>query len=139
MHFVFATRGIKHEVDMFVKFMETQMFSRKKINLKTKKEEIELVQGQLRPIQLWEYIFPEEHKAHILTSLSIDENGKVGPFAAAFNAKLLQKAMGLEKVKYKKENTKRFIPHRNVAIYPIGIKKDNVRAWEQEGYELEML
>jgi len=37
MHFVFATRGIKHQRDIFVKFMQTQMFKWKRKNLKNGK------------------------------------------------------------------------------------------------------
>ena len=139
MHLVFATRGIKQEVDTFVKFMETQMFMQERTNLKTGQKEKQLVQGGLRPIQLWEYIFPEEHKNLVCTSLDIDENGKVHPFAATFNAKMLQKLMGLKQVKYTKTQQKLFIPKKNVALYPIGIKEDKIQKWEEEGYEQEML
>jgi hypothetical protein len=160
MHFVFATRGIKKERDQFVKFMETQMFdwSRKNINVcecgqninahdqkKCNQKEFSprvekaIVQGALRPIELWEYVFPEEHKDLVLTSLQVDTKGKVHPLPATLNALALRKAMGLEKVRYTPTPTKRFIYREGVALYPIGIKKDKRAVWKEIGYEQEML
>lgn len=54
------TRGVKHWRDIFVQFMQTQMWAWKRKNLKTKKWETTAVQGALRPVELWEYVFPEE-------------------------------------------------------------------------------
>lgn len=138
-HIVFATRGVKHEVDLFVATMQGQYFPWKRKNLKTGEDETSWVQGALRPMQLWEYIVPDDAVDLVLTSLDIDENGKVHPFAASFNAKMLRKTMGLEPVKYKKTPTRRVIPRQGVALYPIGLKKDVKYKWEEQGYEQEML
>ena len=141
MHLYFLTRGIKQQVELFLKFMESQMFNWKRKNLKNKKDEIMPVQGALRPVQLWEYVFPEESLPDVLAMLDIREDGTkdvLGKTKDAALRKMLGK--GVEKVpSYKLPKTKRFIPMGGVAIYPIGIKKDVRQKWEEIGYEQEML
>lgn len=138
MHFVFATRGIKKEVDTFVTFMQAQMFPWKRKNLKTGKDDLMLVQGALRPIQLWEYIIPEESKDELLTALNVGEKGEIHPFTAKLNRYGLRKSLGLKKVRYKRIPTGRYIYREGVALYPIGIKKDKRGKWKDE-FEQEML
>jgi len=158
MHFVFATRGINHQVELWKNFMQAQMFTYQRENLKvcqcgiekekhpTKeckdfkpKIEHNIVQGALRPIQLWEYVFPKEHKDMVLTSLNVEPTGKVHPFAATFNSMALRKAMGLKKVKYTPTKEFRYMFRDGVALYPIGIKEDVIGEWKDIGYRQEML
>lgn len=163
MHFVFATRGELHEVNRFCEFMNSQMFywNRENLNVcecgqlkkdhknkdckfKEFKPRVEKfgVSGALRPIQLWEYIFPEEYKDEVLTSLNVDPSGKVHPILATINATLLRKAMGLKPVTFKPTEQTRFMYRGKgqcVALYPIGIKEDLKKSWEEVGYRQEML
>lgn len=139
MHFVFLTRGVKREVDQFISTLNAQYFPWKRTNLKTGKEEEALVQAAVRPLQLWEVIIPEEHKDLLLTSLEIDEKGKVHPLQAKGMTLALRKAMGLKPIRYTKTPQKRIIPREAVALYPIGLKKDKRHKWEEVGYEQEML
>ncbi len=90
-------------------------------NKKTGKEELCQVQGALRPVQLWEYVFPEESYDEVMTCLNIQKDVALSKTKQA----ILRKALGASKMKsYDQINTHRFIEHRGVSIHPIGIKKD---------------
>ena len=92
MHFVILTRGAPEQVDVWKKFMETQMFNWKrkpllkddkgnfipdgvdeKGNPKFKRgnDEFTRVQGALRPISFYEYVFPEECLGEVLAMMNI--------------------------------------------------------------------
>lgn len=137
MHLYFITRGIKQQVDLFKMFMQTQLFKWTRKNLKTGKEEVIRVQGALRPIQLWEYVFPEECLDEVLTMLDAKMCWKL-PKSREF---ALRKALGkgIKKIpKYKELPTSKYIEKKAVAVYLIGIKND-VKADASWGYEQEML
>lgn len=137
MHLYFITRGVQHRVDLFKTFMQTQMFPLKRKNLKTGKYETIGVQGGLRPVQLWEYVFPEESLPDVLTMLNMNDIKKDSAIPSAKLA-LLRSATKSKKIpKTKKTKRNRFIPTECVAIHGIGIKKD--RYGEIEGYSQEML
>ena len=168
MHLILMTRGVNSEVEIWKKFMETQMWWWKRQpllkdekgnyikdgvdddgNQKYKRgpEELTRVAGALRPIQLWEYVIPEEGAGMIdgkltptsnfkelLASLNLhNENplrNEMKPIAWA-----LRKAMHLKPVpkftelygKKIQELTQRFIYSDGVAVYPIGIKQDKTQ------------
>ena len=71
MHAIFLTRGIKQSVDHLTMDMQSQKFL---FNFKDKKGKHQKIwlQGALRPIQLWEYVFPKEDADLVLTSLDFD-------------------------------------------------------------------
>jgi hypothetical protein len=125
MHLVFMTRGVQHVVDMWHTQMQSQYFPWKRKNLDTGQETIANVQGALRPIQLWEYVFPEEHLDVVLNSLEIKPGGKTEPPALNKYAFLLRKGLGLKSIPddIKPTNTLPIF-HQAVHIFPIGIKED---------------
>ena len=155
MHFYFGVRGVRHQVEKFEMFMQSQMFVWKRRNLKTNKIEYCNVQGALRHCFgiCYEYIFPEESLREVLTMLHIRERHKL----SKTQTWLMRKVLGpsIKKVpKYEdipniiypvdKDgivllSSKRYIEMNGVAVYPIGIKKDNRNVWEEQGYEQEML
>lgn len=61
------TRGINHMRDQWVAQMQSKFFPWKRTNLKTGEEETLLIQGSLRPIELWCYAFPQECLQEVLT------------------------------------------------------------------------
>ena len=74
MHLYLLTRGIKAAVDDFItqlqgKYLEYKMFDDKKNLQKIP------VQVAVRPIQLWEIVFPEESKDLMLTTILGAEKG----------------------------------------------------------------
>lgn len=124
--------------DAFVLFMQAQMWLWKRKNLKTKKEEICQVQGALRPIELWEYVFPEECFDEVCTMLNIKGADSIGKTKEAVIRKAL--GHGVKPVpEYKEVPTNKYVEKRGVGIVPIGIKKDPRAEKEIWGYEQEML
>ncbi len=166
MHVILATRGINKEVEEWKVFMQAQMWWWKRQPLlkdsegnyipygededgtpkyKRGPEELTKVAGALRPIQLWEYIIPEEGVG-IFAGKQI-QTSNLKELLAAMNlhhkdilrsemkplAWMVRKALHLKPVpefpelfgKTTKELTQRFIPNKNgVAVYPLGMKAD---------------
>ena len=137
------TRGVQQQVDIFKIFMQAQMFPWKRKNLETGKDEIVQVQGALRPIQLWEYVFPEESLNDVLTALEIPhENPHTGQGLSNLKIAALRKMLG-NGVKpvpdYEPVKNYRYIEKRGIALYPIGIKTDKRDEKKDWGFEQEML
>lgn len=143
MHLHFLTRGVNSQVEQFKVFMQAQMFPWKRKNLKTGKDEIFECQGALRPIQLWEYIFPEESLDEVLRMLDIASyDEKAVTTLSTFKFKMLRRMLKcgkIPKVDPDKKVRYRYIERKGVSIYPIGVKKDKRQECEEWGYEQEML
>jgi len=123
MHLILATRGINQCIDVWKMFMQTHMFPWKRKNLETGKDELIQVQGALRPIQLWEYVFPEEVLPDVLSMLNLQD------YTARPEMKkiqwILKKGLGLQPVpKFPEQKPMRYQYMDGVAVYPIGIKPD---------------
>ena len=148
------TRGIKHWRDVWVDFMKTQMWNWKrkilrdpKTNKKLKKPQEFLVgvQGALRPVELWEYVFPEECLPQVLSALDLDDKGDtktyqlkhLGSLKPAILRKMIGK--GLKPIPKIKKVPCPYIEQRGMAIYPIGIKKDKRAKAEEWNVEQEMI
>ena len=143
MHVYFLTRGIIQTRNTWVDFMKTRLFPWKRKNLDTEKWEIKLLQGALRPIELWEYVLPAESLMECLAMQEksngkdslILEKGELRPEIAPY-AKLIQKLMSLKSIPkfdnpirmgYKFDNHSlplNWVPLDGFAVYPIGIKED---------------
>lgn len=162
MHLYFIPRGIRHSIEIFEKFMQTQMFAWKRVNVKTKKEEITMVQGAYRdagPVK--EYIFPEECLDEVLEMLGYYDKTQTEWGISDFKNFWLRRMLGNKvrkipkKIKVypdipkmsllatREDGTQeykpyRYIERRGVIIDFIGIKKDERQnnAW---GYKQEML
>jgi len=141
MHLVIMTRGILRQVEELKSLLQAQRFPWKRTNLKTGKEELMTVQGALRPIQLWEYVFPEECLDEVLGAMQI--KGPIQRPEIKSMSWVLRKMLKLDQIPenesitvtgYKPRGTLNdkempSIPVHNltadgVAVYPIGIKKD---------------
>lgn len=113
----------------------------------TRRKEVTLVQGGLRKTPFgYEYVFPEEYLAEVLTMLEIQpKNGRweLGTFKSWLLRKALGKGDSGDKVlpipKYEPVNTMRYVEKRGIAIYPIGIKKDAFAEMKEWGYYQEMI
>ena len=135
---------------------QAQFFQWKRFNLKTKKNEIILVQGSLRP-SLWgayEYVFPEESLSEVLSMFGVNLNiyskatkiqsfilRKLFPGVKKIPKKNLKEAMEIPSILLLKGCTRGLnnLQVPGVQIIPIGIKYDNRNKWEEKGYEQEML
>jgi hypothetical protein len=131
------TRGVKHARDLFVSQMQSHFFNWKRKNLKTKKQEITAVQGALRPIELWEYVFPEEALPEVKAMLGITEDRKDYALSR-LKTKILQKALGCKDVpKTKQVPNYRPMISKGVSSHIIGVKKD--KRGKFMGYDQELL
>lgn len=139
MHLFLATQGINHQTELWKKFMETQMFEWKRKNLKTGEIETSLVQGALRPIQLWTYVFPKESLGDVLGALHLtDEHLKIG--SEGIGMSLLRKALGIKKCPLcVNREYKRYIMDTGMDVRVVGIKEDEVKDFPQFGYNQEAL
>ena len=129
-----------HQVELFKMFMQTQMWIWKRINLKTKKEEICQVQGALRelPMGIYGYVFPEESFDEVMTMLNKGGTETLGKVTTAMIRKIIGR--GIEKIpEYKEIPTNKYVERRGVSIYLIGIKYDKRAESEAWGYQQEML
>ena len=141
MHLYFWSRGVKHQRDLFVTMMQGLMFLWKRINLKTGKEETTAVQGSLRPLELWEYVFPEESLNEVLTMLDFQPTSEM----PAMKVAMMRKMLGAKKIpKIPLQQKTKFVHRNGVCLYPIGIKKDERRDcdWSEIGqgkYNQEVL
>ncbi len=161
MHLYFYIRGINQQVELWKLFAQTQWWRWIRTNLKTKKIEETLVQGALRPsvFGAWEYIFPEECLAEVLTSFKVvDAGSSIGAEPTRKNKAglfVLRKLFGCKKIPKKiYEEAKKIqgsvmingywrgISQLNipgVSIHIIGYKEDVRKKVEKWGYEQEML
>ena len=71
MHTYLLTRGIKHEVDQFITELQGKYlpFKWRNVNDKDSKIQDTMVQLGVRPIQLWELVYPEESRDVIMMTL----------------------------------------------------------------------
>lgn len=156
MHLVFATRGIYRQVEELKALLNAQRFAWKRKNLKTGKEELMNVQGALRPIQLWEYVFPEESLNDVLGAMRI--KGPITRPEIKNMSWMLRKLLKLKKVPDMPEDATvtGYIPQGKlndktmpaiavhdmwvdgVGVYPIGIKDDVTQDYDW-GYNQEGL
>lgn len=148
MHLIFMVRGLLQQVRLFEKFMETQMFPWKRINLKTGETEVVQVQGGLRTLPFgYEYIFPEECLDEVLTMLDAEalmRQWNIGKLKTSVLRMMIGSGRDGDKIlpipkDYVRVPTNRYIEKRGMAIYLIGIKKDRREAVEEWGYEQELL
>lgn len=135
MHLFFLTRGIKHDRDRMVEQLASLHFPWM-IKNKKGKEERRVVQGHLQPIELWSYVFPEEHLDGVLRTLKPSDSlgiplnknhigyGKGSP-ARKMSLTAIRKAMSLKKIpKWSEKGDKYPIWANNMQIVGIGIKED---------------
>lgn len=139
-HIYFITRGVKHSRDLFVKHMETQYFPWKRKD-KDGNEILNRVQGQLRPIELWEYVVPEENINEALTMMNIDQNYWGNKKIKAL-VPILRKLLGATKLKYTTEKEDREAMKKllnNAKVNPKDINKiidDNIKEYKRKGYRV---
>lgn len=75
MHLYFFLRGKFEQIELWKCHAQAAYWKWRRINLKTGKEETTLVQGALRPtiFGAYEYIFPKESLAEVLSFFGIGE------------------------------------------------------------------
>ena len=124
-HVYLMTRGIKHQVDNFI----TELSMTKlpyRTNNPLKPNETMLLQTSVRPIQLWEIVYPKEHRDAMLNTLC---NGGTGSTQHSKHQKFiwaLRKALGVDKVPedYKRDQIIPLVFDQHIEKIVIGVKDD---------------
>jgi hypothetical protein len=137
---------------MWVTMMQSQMFNfRQKPILKDAQgnflknsdgtyqygsEQINRVQGSLRPFELWEYVFPKESLQEVLAMQNLQNAFPLRKEIQA-PAWVLRKLMGCRQIpqevidaikgKTQGEITQKYVHMPGMAAYPVGIKDDIIQ------------
>ena len=123
MHLYTIVRGNKPVVDKWLNFLLSQFFPyRYRVNMKDPKEQPQdgLLQFSVRPIQLYEMVFPEGAYRQVLSMVQPygERNAKM--------AYVIRKILGADKIMPEKID-----PHwsyqtfaRDIDVTPVGVKKD---------------
>ena len=141
------TRGINRQVEEWKSLLQAQRFPWKRTNLKTGKEELSVVQGALRPIQFWEYVFPKECLNDVLGGMQIQ--GPIQRPEIKSMTWMIRKMLKLKQIPTQTDiKTTGYTPQgtlnneqmpaisvhnmlaEGVAVYPVGIKDDPVQDYK---------
>lgn len=127
MHLYILTRGIKNWSDQFITELQGKYIPFKFPSKEDPKKLTDYqVQLAVRPIQLYEIVFPEEYKDVVLNTILGEENAS-GATQHKQHLKwvyALRKMLGVEKIPEYKKDISIPITKQNVEIIGIGIKKD---------------
>lgn len=140
MHAYFIIRGLKHKLDLWEKYMETRDFPLQYTDPKGKLMTTR-VQGALREIKLYEYVFPKEAKDVVLSNLRFDEQIYPPTLKMKIAVKALRAALGAREAEFNKVNYQLLPDEINsdgIQILGIGVKDDKEITTE-EGVKQEGL
>ena len=124
-------RGMKEWQDNFIRDLQSQKYPFP-VTKDGKTFTLQMA-GQLRPIRLFEYIFPEDHKDIVLTSLEFHKIPYPETLKMRMMRETIRKALGHQKIpEFKKDKSLFFVkgynPDENhIGIIPIGVKYDEKR------------
>lgn len=125
LHLYIITRGIKNSVDQFITELQGKYLPFKWRRNKDSPMQNFNVQVAVRPIQLWEIVFPEEHKDLMLTTvLGKDFKGKTQHRKHDKFVFGLRKILGVEKIGDFKTDAELPITRQAMEVVGVGIKKD---------------
>lgn len=127
MHGYILMRGVKHQLELTKKFMETTMLKWNTKNILSEHTLDRDVQFAMRPIELFECVFPEESLPQFMAMLNLRTDDKYQGYMFNTQMNLLRKMLGAQKfpdLDYKTIKNIPFIPLKGVAIHPIGFKED---------------
>lgn len=140
MHILFATRGIKQDVDNFIRDLQGHFYT---LERKDKDGKIEKgwVQGALRPLQLWEYVIPDcgDNVDRAINTIFQHEKNPVHTKLDKI-LKYFRKLIGAKEVPPNNPKAKKFLtaPTDNIDIMRIGIKPDDT-GWFDAGFYQERI
>lgn len=130
MHLYMMTRGIKHEVDRFINELSAKYLPPSMITPDVdsgEKKDMYYSQLQIRPIQLWEVVFPKEHLDIVLTTIfpggDLMQHKKHAKFVWG-----IRKILGAKAIPKEWDNNTKMMVHRaGLETVGIGLKDDYTR------------
>ena len=124
MHFYCITRGVKPNVDRFISDLQAQYYPFKYQNSN-------LIQMGVRPIQLWELVFPKESMNEVLATCNICPPNLTSSQAKL--AALMRLCLKAKKIpEIPKDTPRRIVFNKDIEVTPIGIKEDKMH---EDGHE----
>ena len=126
MHLYVVARGVLNEIKRWERALENQFLPTKYIHPETKKIEEGFVQLGVRPVQLYEIVFPKEQLNRVLNIV----NPSVGSYADRYKSgykwiNRIAKFLGLKKIpKWTPEPITPMYKSPWVGVHGIGIKED---------------
>lgn len=127
MHAAFFLRGIKFHQDEVIRWLATRPMH-VPVKDANGKNVVMPVSSQLRPITLWEQIFPENEKDIWLTTLRFQSFGSYSE-KMKMSLLALRKGLGYTRIPKFKTDKKLLMPEESMAhtqILPIGVKYDKL-------------
>lgn len=144
MHFTGIIRGEKHNVERIFERLNSVKFVLP-VTLKSGKKIYQPCFGRLEEIKLFSFVFPEEYRDNVLSSLGADKENMARWYGTGLKNQtalaILRKALHHEKIpeftKIEDQTKLLALPvedMEHIAITPIGIKKD-IKEWiDQKSY-----
>ena len=129
MELTFITRGKSDEVYEFAKWLSTRHLPLK-LHKADGTEEVQLMECQLRPLQLWQFVFPKENLDIVLNTLNLPRDDKQSFQGYNINPKLfaLRKLLGAKPIPQPVDKlSKMFMPYdrfKHVGIIGVGLRED---------------
>lgn len=142
MHLYFITKGIKKDVDDFINQLVGKWLPFKWREKKEDPMQDLMVQLSIRPIQLWEVGFPQEHKDVVLATILGKEGGQLkgNDGKKPTDHKLLNwlgrfvaKTFGAKPIGEYKTDIQMPIHRGAVAVMGLGLKDDYIMDTGVEG------
>ena len=128
MHLYLATRGVKHEVDQFITELQGKYlpFKWRDLNKPDSKLEDCHVQLGVRPIQLWEIVFPEEQRDVVLATILQSKKGEPEKTWHKKFIWAIRKILGSSVMPIPEYNNDKKMPIRcqGIELVGIGVKSD---------------
>ena len=127
MHVYFILRGIKQCADLFKRDIQSQYFPRGAEDTLRGKIPLGSVQGALRPIELFEYVFPREHRDLVLRSIFQKPSGEPKEQRLSKYQFILRKLLKAQKMPedINWDDTQKLPIYKdNIQTLPIGFKDD---------------
>ena len=121
MHLYVLARGIKQETDRWVNDLSARYYP---YEIKKGQQKV-MCQLAVRPVQIYEIVFPEDQLDEVLKTIKpqrVYTGGKYKYYQKMID--MLGKLMGLKKVPEYVDDKKFRIYAPYVAVHPIGIKQD---------------
>ena len=137
MELFFVTRGIKNQVDILIKSLETWTHPMPRKNIKTNIIEQGGVQGGVRPLQIWSYVFPKEQLNLVLNRIRpstefTGDQANLNKYAMFF-----RKILGAEKIPdWDKEAPRQAVEFGpDVQRLGVGLRTDPIKIFGDYEYE----
>ena len=134
------TRGIKEASEKFIKELSSKYVTLPMTNKKNGKIKDVATVIHIRPIQLWEVVFPKEHRDTLLTTLFPDNKGKSNNKGAERIFEWIRRFLPMKPIPKEWDMSKKYmVDGEGVDRIALGIKEDAIGDYKKSSEVLEKL